>query len=165
MTLEGIIEEQFNGCKVWFEWFLLHLIIIILRWLQLNKQHKYPIKFSAHKVLWGIIVKINDKDYLDFQSASEHSGLRVDEKTSEIIQYHTIIERNRKKHSQHSLFNVGQKRKNIQTSIEWNKTSIKANKKNIPPKKDRVGNNHIFCSNCVLLVCHFSWNGWKNTIR
>jgi len=34
---------------------------------------------------------------MDFQSAADNSGLRVDEKISEIIQYYVIIERNRKK--------------------------------------------------------------------
>ena len=41
---------------------------------------------------------------MDFQSADNNSGLRVDEKLSEIIQYYIIIERNRKKFSQLTLF-------------------------------------------------------------
>jgi len=40
-----------------------------------------------------------DQDYLYFQSAANNSGLRPDEKISEIIQYYIIIERNRKKFS------------------------------------------------------------------
>jgi len=50
-----------------------------------------------------IIIEIKDDDYLDFQSAAENSGLRVDEKISEIIQYYIIIEKNRKKFSQELL--------------------------------------------------------------
>jgi len=46
-----------------------------------------------------ITIKIKDQDYLDFQQASNNSGLRIDEKISEIIQYYIIIERNRKKFS------------------------------------------------------------------
>jgi len=42
-----------------------------------------------------------------FQSAADNSGLKVDEKISEIIQYYVIIERNRKKFSsQSTLFDV-----------------------------------------------------------
>jgi len=41
-----------------------------------------------------------------FQSAADNSGLRVDEKLTEIIQYYIIIERNRKKFSQSTLFDV-----------------------------------------------------------
>jgi len=44
-----------------------------------------------------IAIEIKDLDYLDFQSAAENSGLRVDGKISEIIQYYIIIERNSKK--------------------------------------------------------------------
>ena len=51
-----------------------------------------------------ITIKIKDQDYMDFQSAANNSGLRVDEKLSEIIQYYIIIERNRKKFSQSILF-------------------------------------------------------------
>jgi len=40
---------------------------------------------------------------MSFQSAADNSGLRVDEKLSEIIQYYVIIERNRKKFSQSTL--------------------------------------------------------------
>ncbi len=54
-----------------------------------------------------IVIKISDKDYLDFQLAANNSGLRVDEKISEIIQYYIIIERNRKKFSQSTLFTIG----------------------------------------------------------
>ena len=46
-----------------------------------------------------ITIEIKDEDYLDFQSVSNNSGLRVDEKISEIIQYYIIIEQNRKKFS------------------------------------------------------------------
>jgi len=41
---------------------------------------------------------------MDFQSAANNSGLCVDEKLSEIIQYYIIIERNRKKFTQSILF-------------------------------------------------------------
>jgi len=51
-----------------------------------------------------ITIEISDKDYMSFQSASNNSGLKVDEKISEIIQYYIIIERNRKKFSQSTLF-------------------------------------------------------------
>jgi len=51
-----------------------------------------------------IIIKIKDSDYMDFQSVANNSGLRVDEKMEEIIQYYIIIERNRKKFSQSTLF-------------------------------------------------------------
>ena len=46
-----------------------------------------------------ITIKINDDDYLHFQTIANESGLRIDEKISEIIQYYIIIERNRKKFS------------------------------------------------------------------
>jgi len=49
-------------------------------------------------------IKIKDQDYLDFQEAANHSGLRVDEKLSEIVQHYIIIERNRKRFSQLKLF-------------------------------------------------------------
>jgi len=51
-----------------------------------------------------ITIEIKDSDYMDFQSAANNSGLRVDEKLSEIIQYYIIIEKNRKKFSQSTLF-------------------------------------------------------------
>jgi len=51
-----------------------------------------------------ITIKIKNSDYMDFQSAANNSGLRVDEKLSEIIQYYIIIERNRKKFTQSILF-------------------------------------------------------------
>lgn len=38
-----------------------------------------------------IIIKINDADYLNFQTVANESGLKVDEKISEIIQYYIII--------------------------------------------------------------------------
>lgn len=47
-----------------------------------------------------ITIRINDRDYLEFQTAAENSGLRIDEKILEIIQYYIIVERNRKKFSQ-----------------------------------------------------------------
>ena len=46
------------------------------------------------RVLRKITIEIKDQDYLDFQSAAENSGLGVDEKILEIIQYYIIIERN-----------------------------------------------------------------------
>ena len=46
-----------------------------------------------------ITIKIKDDDYLNFQTVANESGLKVDEKISEIIQYYIIIERNRKKFS------------------------------------------------------------------
>jgi len=51
-----------------------------------------------------VTIKIKDEDYVDFQEASNNSGLKVDEKISEIIQYYVIIERNRKKFTQSILF-------------------------------------------------------------
>jgi hypothetical protein len=53
-----------------------------------------------------IIIRIKDEDYMAFQTAADNSGLRVDEKLSEIIQYYVIIERNRKKFSQATLFDA-----------------------------------------------------------
>jgi len=41
---------------------------------------------------------------MSFQSAADNSGLKVDEKISEIIQYYVIIEKNRKKFSHSTLF-------------------------------------------------------------
>jgi len=49
-----------------------------------------------------VTIKIKDEDYVDFQEASNNSGLKVDEKISEIIKYYVIIERNRKKFSKQS---------------------------------------------------------------
>ncbi len=43
---------------------------------------------------------------MDFQSTAKNSGLRVDEKLSEIVQYYIIVERNRKKFSQSTLFKI-----------------------------------------------------------
>jgi len=51
-----------------------------------------------------ITIRIKDEDYMSFQSATDNSGLKVDEKISEIIQYYVIIEKNRKKFSQSTLF-------------------------------------------------------------
>jgi hypothetical protein len=53
-----------------------------------------------------ITIRIPDEDYMAFQSAADNSGLRVDEKLSEIIQYYVIIERNRKRFSQATLFDA-----------------------------------------------------------
>jgi len=53
-----------------------------------------------------ITIRIRDEDYMAFQSDADNSGLRVDEKISEIIQYYVIIERNRKRFSQSTLFDV-----------------------------------------------------------
>jgi len=50
-----------------------------------------------------ITIEIQDSDHMDFQSAANNSGLKVDEKILEIIQYYIIIERNRKKFSQNTL--------------------------------------------------------------
>ena len=50
-----------------------------------------------------ITIEIKDSDYLDVQSAANNSGLKVDEKLSEIIQHYIIIERNRKKFTQNTL--------------------------------------------------------------
>ena len=38
-----------------------------------------------------ITIKIKDDDYLNFQTVANESGLKVDEKISEIIQYYIII--------------------------------------------------------------------------
>jgi hypothetical protein len=38
-----------------------------------------------------IIIKIKDDDYPDFQKAVNNSGLRVDEKSLEIIQHFTKL--------------------------------------------------------------------------
>ena len=51
-----------------------------------------------------VTIRIKDEDYLDFQSAANNSGLRIDKKLQEIIQYYIIIERNRKKFTQATLF-------------------------------------------------------------
>jgi hypothetical protein len=53
-----------------------------------------------------IIIKIKDVDYLNFQEATNNLELRVDEKKLEIIKYYVIVERNRKKFSQATLFNL-----------------------------------------------------------
>ena len=53
-----------------------------------------------------VTIEIKDKDYMDFQSTANNSGLRVDEKLSEIVQYYIIVERNRKKFSQSTLFKI-----------------------------------------------------------
>jgi len=37
------------------------------------------------------MMMIKDEDYLDFQSSANNSGLRVDEKLEEIIQYYMMI--------------------------------------------------------------------------
>jgi hypothetical protein len=44
-------------------------------------------------------IQIKDEDYLKFQTIANESGLKIDEKVSEIIQYYIIIERNRKRFS------------------------------------------------------------------
>ena len=46
-----------------------------------------------------ITIQIKDEDYLNFQTIANESGLKVDEKISDIIQYYIIIERNRKRFS------------------------------------------------------------------
>ena len=46
-----------------------------------------------------ITIKIKDDYYLNFQTVANESGLKVNEKISEIIQYYIIIERNRKRFS------------------------------------------------------------------
>ena len=51
-----------------------------------------------------VTIRIKDEDYLDFQSVANNSGLKIDEKIHEIIQYYIIIERNRKKFTQATLF-------------------------------------------------------------
>ncbi len=59
-----------------------------------------------NNLLREITVRIKDKDYIDFQTAANNSGLKVDEKISEIIQYYIIIERNRKRFTQSTLFST-----------------------------------------------------------
>ena len=60
--------------------------------------------FHAHYIhMRKITIEIQDSDYMDFQFTADNSGLKVDEKISEIIQYYIIIERNRKKFSQNTL--------------------------------------------------------------
>ncbi|HMK32408.1 MAG TPA: hypothetical protein VK431_02160 [Nitrosopumilaceae archaeon] len=44
-----------------------------------------------------IIIKINEKNYLDFLKASEGYNLTIEEKILEIINYYVIIERRRMK--------------------------------------------------------------------
>jgi len=74
----------------------------------MHKPRKDSIKFSMciFKVLRDITIKIKDQDYLDFQQDANNSGLRVDEKISEIIQHYIIIERNRKRFSQSNPFST-----------------------------------------------------------
>jgi len=50
-----------------------------------------------------IRIKINIKDYVDFQKIANESNLTAEQKMHEIIQYYLIIERNRKKFTQKSL--------------------------------------------------------------
>jgi len=46
-----------------------------------------------------ITIKIKDEDYIDFQSVANNSGLRIDEKISEIIQYYNNREKQKEIHS------------------------------------------------------------------
>ena len=49
-----------------------------------------------------ITIEIKDSDYLDFQSAANNSGLKVDVKLSEIIQYYiSLRETERNSHNLH----------------------------------------------------------------
>jgi len=50
-----------------------------------------------------IILKFNNRDYLDFQKVADASGLTPEEKLQEIVEYYLIIERNRKKFAQKLL--------------------------------------------------------------
>jgi len=50
-----------------------------------------------------ITLKFNSKDYLDFQTISNQSGLTPEEKLKEIVEYYLIIERNRKKFTHRTL--------------------------------------------------------------
>jgi len=52
-------------------------------------------------------ITLNDRDYLDFQSICNESGLLPDEKMEEIVRYYLIIERNRKKQSSKIVLGYG----------------------------------------------------------
>jgi len=54
-----------------------------------------------------IIVKLNEKEYIDFLLISNEFGLTVEEKIYEIISYYLIIERNRVKFSRKAISKLG----------------------------------------------------------
>ncbi len=54
-----------------------------------------------------IIVKLNEKEYIDFLLISNEFGLTVEEKIYEIISYYLIIERRRVKFSRKALSKLG----------------------------------------------------------
>lgn len=51
----------------------------------------------------NVIIKFKDKEYFDFQTIANQSGLTPEEKLREIVGYYLIIEKNRKKFSQKLL--------------------------------------------------------------
>jgi len=51
-----------------------------------------------------IEIGVTDKDYLDFLSSCVDEELSVEEKLKNIIKYHVITYRNRKKLKNHKLF-------------------------------------------------------------
>jgi len=44
-----------------------------------------------------VIIKLNEKDYVDFLQTSNGDGLTAEEKIYEIINYYLIIERKKRK--------------------------------------------------------------------
>ena len=53
-----------------------------------------PIYLSfTYPSMRDITIQIKDEDYLKFQTIPNESGLKIDERISEIIQYHIVIER------------------------------------------------------------------------
>ncbi|MFB5645890.1 MAG: hypothetical protein ACE5R3_04745 [Nitrosopumilaceae archaeon] len=44
-----------------------------------------------------VVIKLNEKDYLDFLQTSNGDGLTAEEKIYEIISYYLIIERKKRK--------------------------------------------------------------------
>ncbi len=50
-----------------------------------------------------IILEFKNIDYIDFQKVANESGLTLEEKLQEIVEYYLIIERNRKKFTQKLL--------------------------------------------------------------
>ena len=106
------IWDLWSSDDIWLElveWHWLVVVAVIDRLVLHNIVWKDLILsfHTLHNSLREIIIRIKDEDYMTFQSAANNSGLRVDEKISEIIQYYVIIERNRKKFSsQSTLFDV-----------------------------------------------------------
>ena len=106
------IWDLWSSDDVWLElveWYWLVAVAAVIDRLQPHNIAWKDLILSLHALhnsLREITIRIKDEDYMSFQSAADNSGLRVDEKISEIIQYYVIIERNRKKFSQSTLFDV-----------------------------------------------------------